>query len=47
MKLNEAKCEEMVFHFSKEKRNFPLLAIYNIEVERVNSARMLGFYDLK
>ena len=32
----------MVFNFSKEKRNFPLLQIDNIEVERVNSAEILG-----
>ena len=32
----------MVFDFSKEKRNFPLLQIDNIEVERVNSAEILG-----
>ena len=38
MKLNVTKCKEMVFDFSKEKRNFPLLQIDNIEVERVNSA---------
>ena len=36
----------MVFDFSKEKRNFPFfrskLKIDNIEVERVNSAKILG-----
>ena len=32
----------MVVDFSKGKRNFPLLVIDNIEVERVNSARTLG-----
>ena len=42
MKLNVTKCKEMVFDFSKEKRNFPLLQIDNIEVERVNSAEILG-----
>ena len=41
MKLNVTKCKEMVFDFSKEKRNFPLLQIDN-EVERVNSAEILG-----
>ena len=42
MKLNVTKCKEMVFDFSKKKRNFPLLQIDNIEVERVNSAEILG-----
>ena len=42
MKLNVTKCKEMVFDFSNEKRNFPLLQIDNIEVERVNSAEILG-----
>ena len=42
MKLNVTKSKEMVFDFSKEKRNFPLLQIDNIEVERVNSAEILG-----
>ena len=42
MKLNVTKCKEMVFDFSKEKRNFPLVQIDNIEVERVNSAEILG-----
>ena len=32
----------MVFDFSKEKRNFLLLQIDNIEIERVNSAEILG-----
>ena len=32
----------MVVEFSKGKRNFPLLVIDNIEIERVNSARILG-----
>ena len=32
----------MVVDFSKEKRNFPLLVIDNIEVERGNSAQILG-----
>ena len=41
MKLNVTKCKEMVVNFSKGKRNFPLLVIDNIEVERVNSARIL------
>ena len=36
------KCEEMVFDFSKENRNFPLLVIDNTEVECANSARTLG-----
>ena len=36
MKLNVTKCKEMVVDFSKGKRNFPLLVIDNIEVERVN-----------
>ena len=40
MKLNVTKCKEMVFDFSKEKRNFPLLQIDNIE--RVNFAEILG-----
>ena len=40
MKLNATKCKEMVFDFSKEKLNFSLLVIDNIEVERVNSARI-------
>ena len=42
MKLNVTKCKEMVFDFSKEKRNFPSLQIDNIEVERVNFAEILG-----
>ena len=42
MKLNVTKCKEMVFDFSKEKRNFPLLQIDNIEVKCVNSAEILG-----
>ena len=42
MKLNVTKCKEMVFDFSKKKRNFLLLQIDNIEVERVNSAEILG-----
>ena len=33
----------MVVDFSKGKRIFPLLVIDNIEVERVNSARILSF----
>ena len=32
----------MVVEFSKGKQNFPLLVIDNIEIERVNSARILG-----
>ena len=42
MKLNVTKCKEMVFDFRKKKRNFPLLQIDNIEVERFNSAEILG-----
>ena len=42
MKLNVTKCKEMVFDFSEEKRNFPSLQIDNTEVERVNSAEILG-----
>ena len=42
MKLNVTKCKEMVFDFSKGKRNFLLLHIDKIEVERVNSAEILG-----
>ena len=42
MKLNVTKCKEVVVYFSKGERNFPLLVIDNIEVERVNSARILG-----
>ena len=42
MNLNVTKCKEMVFDFSKEKRNFTLLQIDNIEVECVNSAEILG-----
>ena len=42
MKLNVTKCKEMVVDFSKGKRNFPLLVIDNIKVERVNSARIQG-----
>ena len=42
MKLNVTKCKEMVFDFSKEKRNFPLLQIDNIEAERFNSAEIFG-----
>ena len=40
MKLNVIKCKEMVFDFSKEKRNFLLLQIDKIEVERVISAEI-------
>ena len=42
MKVNVTKCKEMVFDSSKEKQNFPLLQIDNYEVERVNSAEILG-----
>ena len=42
IKLNVTKCKEIVVDFCKGKRNFPLLVIDNIEVERVNSARILG-----
>ena len=43
MKLNvTTKCKEIVVDISKGKRNFPLLVIDNIEVERVNSARIPG-----
>ena len=42
MKLNVIKCKEMVFDLSKAIQNFPLLQIDNIEVERVNSAEILG-----
>ena len=42
MKLNVTKGKEMVVDFSKGKRNFPSLVIDNIEVERINSARILG-----
>ena len=38
MKLNVTKRKEMVVDISKGKRNFPLLVICNIEVERANSA---------
>ena len=36
------KRKEMVVDISKGKRNFPLLVIDNIEVERANSARIPG-----
>ena len=42
MKLNVTKRKEMVVDISKGKQNFPLLVIDNIEVERDNSARILG-----
>ena len=42
MKLNVTKCKETVVDFSKRRRNFPLLVIDNIEIERANSARILG-----
>ena len=44
MKLNVTKCKEMVVDFSKEKRNFQLLLIDNIEVEliKAHSAQILG-----
>ena len=35
MNLNVTESKEMVVDFSKEKRNFPLLVVDNIEVERV------------
>lgn len=42
MKLNIAKCKEMVIDFSKEKRNFSPLMINDVAVQRVKSASILG-----
>ena len=42
MKLNVTKCKEMILDFGRVKWNFPALLIENTEVERVNSAQILG-----